>query len=126
MLNRLILIVRLQIFGFFFNKFEKFQRATPNTDWNPAYSVEILANLLDDQSGDFFDQLTDEVKAVYEHTKAAMIRQYEVHEDPNKLWVFLKRRKQLPFEKVTDYYNDIVRMGRKLHFPDDQLLIMFY
>ena len=88
-------------------------------------AINILINLFDDESTDFYDSLDQAVRNNYNQTKENMILHYETVGPQSTQWSLLTKRKQSSTESITDYYDDLVKMGRRLNVPQEQLLFMF-
>ena len=107
----------------FFSKFEKYMAQFSRC--SEKQKVTVLANLLCEKSLYFFDYLEEEVKASYENVKRELIEHYEDNKPLTKQWEEAAARKQKPGESVTEYYDDLLRLGERLQLPGDQMLFFF-
>ena len=107
----------------FFSRYDKFVAQNPN--WDDAQKVTYLANLLDDEALDFFDELPAAVRADYENLKIELLEHYKPVHPPTTQWSLMTKRQQLPNEGVTEYYDALLRLAQGIHIPQQQFLFIF-
>ena len=88
-------------------------------------AVNILSNLLDDESLEYFESLDEEIRNNYEQAKECLIEHYEPGNPIYTKWSNLTSRKQGETESVTMYYDDLIRKSRRMEVPAAQLLYIF-
>ena len=106
----------------FFSRYDKFIANNPH--WDDPTKVTYLGSLLDDESLDFFDDLEDGVQRDYDRTKQEFIDHYASTNPPPTQWSIMTKRKQLPLENITEYYDALLRLGQGIEIPPQQLLFV--
>ena len=107
----------------FFSRYDKFVAQNPN--WDDEQKVTYLANLLDDEALDFFDELHAAIRADYEHTKLELIEHYKPVAPQTTQWSLMTKRQQLPTESVTEYYDALLRLAQDIQIPRQQFIFIF-
>jgi len=105
----------------FFTRFDKYREAHVPA-WDDAVSINMLSNVLDDVALDFLESLTADV---YEDTKNSLIEHYDTGNPIATQWTNLISRTQTSTESVTNYYDDLLKMSRRLNIAADGLLYIF-
>ena len=108
----------------FFTRFDKYKNAHQPA-WDNEAAVNILSNLLDDESLEYFESLEEEIRNNYEQAKESLIEHYEPGNPIYTKWSNLTSRKQGETESVTMYYDDLIKKSRRMEVPAAQLLYIF-
>ena len=108
----------------FFTRFDRY-RLAHNPPWNDHVTLNILSNLIDDSALDFYESLDNAVQNNYQLARDSFIEHYENGDPVPTQWSNLTSRKQSETESVTNYYDDLLKMARRMQIPADQLLCIF-
>ena len=108
----------------FFRKFEQF-RDGHHPAWNNEVTLNMLTNLMDDDSLDYSDTLPQETQGNYENLRDNMIEHYDMGSPLSTQWHDLNQRKQRDNETVTQYHDEILKLARPMHLAEEQTLLVF-
>ena len=108
----------------FFRKFEHY-RDGHQPAWNNEVILNMLTNLMDDDSLDYYDSLPPETQGNYENLRDNMIEHYDTGSPLSTQWHDLNQRKQKDNETVTQYHDELLRLARLLNLPAEQQLLIF-
>ena len=108
----------------FFSKFDKYIQVI-EPPWENDVIINVLSNLLDDHSLDFFDSIDDEIREDYDLLKEHFIEHYENPTPLTYRWSDLSKRKQKSDETLTEFHHDLVHMGRRMDIGVEYLLYIF-
>ena len=89
-------------------------------NWNYLHEVNYLANRLDDESLDLFDNIDQETKRSYEDTKQEIIDHYDSTGCCLPRWSRLITRKQQLPESITRDDDVSINLATNLHIADRQ------
>ena len=84
----------------FFRKFEHYRDAHPPA-WNNEVMLNMLTNLMDDDSLDYYDSLPPETQGNYENLRDNMVEHYDTGSPLSTQWHDFNQRKQKDNETVT-------------------------
>jgi len=108
----------------FFSKLEKYFQVIEPPFENDVI-INVLSNLLDDNSLDFFDSLEEEIREDYDLLKEHFIEHYDNPTPLTYRWNELTKRKQKATETVTEFHDDLVHMVRMMDIGVENLLYIF-
>ena len=85
----------------------------------------MLSNLFDDSSLEYFDSSDEEIREDYDLLKEHLIEHYDTPNPMTTQWNNLNQRKQRDNESVTQYYDDLIKMGRRMDIAGANLIYIF-
>ena len=93
--------------------------------WDDEKAINYLSNLLDDESLQFFDSLCIDDSTTLSEVKEMLLSHYEASSSNPNRWSKLVRRRQKPGEKVTEFYDDLLRLSEGLQISSGQMCLIF-
>ena len=108
----------------FFVRYEIFRNIF-NQNWNDAFSVNMLCNLVCDRTLLVITNFLPEVHNSYERTKRHLIAYFATWETNEMLWHKLNNRRQKLSQTVIEYFNDLLALNKVLQVPSHILKQIF-
>ena len=108
----------------FFSKFDKHKNVF-QPQWEDDVAINILATcLVDANSLAFFDSLDEHVREDYDLLREHFIDHYDTPNPLTTQWHDLTKRNQGEDEAVTQYYDDLIKMGQRMDIEGESLVYL--
>ena len=107
-----------------FRKFEQF-RDGQIPIWDNDVTINMLENVMDDDSLDYFDSLPEEIRGNYENLRGNMVEHYDTGSPLCTQWHDLNHRVQRENETVTQFHDELLKLARPMNLAVDQILLIF-
>ena len=108
----------------FFVRYELYMN-TVNQNWNDAFRVNMLCNLVCDKTLLVIINFSPEILNSYERTKRQLIAYLATGENNEMLWHKLNNRRQELSQTVIEFFNDLLALNKVLQVPSQILKQIF-
>ena len=108
----------------FFRRFQYF-RQSHRQIWANDVTLNMLKNLLDENSLNFVESLPLPIQQNYDLLRDCLLDHYDKRPPLSVQWSELNQRVQRENESVIEYYGDILRLARHIQLTPEQRLYVF-